>query len=76
MQLPAHNRPVLGILPLGTANDFAMACNIPRRRNRRCSWRSGRSVPIDLAKVNGERYFINMAPAASAPASPPKRRRS
>ena len=40
MQLPAHNRPVLGILPLGTANDFAMACNIPRRRNRRCSWRS------------------------------------
>lgn len=62
MQLPAHNRPVLGILPLGTANDFAMACNIPPSPEQALQLAiKGRSVPIDLAKVNGERYFINMA---------------
>lgn len=77
MQLPAHNRPVLGILPLGTANDFAMACNIPRRRNRRCSWRSRaarcRSIwPRSTANATSSTW----PPAASAPASPPKRRRS
>ena len=62
VQLPAHNRPVLGILPLGTANDFAMACNIPPSPEQALQLAiKGRSVPIDLAKVNGERYFINMA---------------
>ncbi|WP_308511940.1 diacylglycerol kinase family protein, partial [Yersinia pseudotuberculosis] len=29
MSLPADKRPCLGILPLGTANDFATGCNIP-----------------------------------------------
>lgn len=62
VQLPAHNRPALGILPLGTANDFAMACNIPPSPELALQLAiKGRSVPIDLAKVNGERYFINMA---------------
>ncbi len=62
VQLPAHNRPALGILPLGTANDFAMACNIPPSPEQALQLAiKGRSVPIDLAKVNGERYFINMA---------------
>lgn len=61
-QLPAKSRPVLGILPLGTANDFAMACNIPLVAEQALNLAiKGRAVPIDLAKVNDQRYFINMA---------------
>ncbi|MGQ8708464.1 lipid kinase YegS [Serratia sp. TSA_198.1] len=60
--LPAGSRPALGILPLGTANDFAVACNIPLIPEQALQLATkGRAVPIDLAKVNDERYFINMA---------------
>ena len=60
--IPAEQRPVLGILPLGTANDFATACNIPLVPEQALNLAiKGRAVPIDLACVNGERYFINMA---------------
>jgi len=58
----ADQRPALGILPLGTANDFAVACNIPLMPEQALRLAmKGRAVPIDLAKVNDERYFINMA---------------
>src|ERR1043166_6074058 len=30
MDLPIDARPVLGVVPLGTANDFATGCDIPR----------------------------------------------
>ncbi len=61
-QLPAEHRPTLGILPLGTANDFATACSIPLQPEPALQLAvKGRAVPIDLAKVNDERYFINMA---------------
>ncbi|WP_431225451.1 lipid kinase YegS [Serratia sp. L9] len=61
-QLPAGQRPTLGILPLGTANDFATACSIPLQPELALQLAiKGRAVPIDLAKVNDERYFINMA---------------
>src|SRR3954463_7070921 len=30
MGLPEGSRPILGIVPLGTANDFAFGCDIPR----------------------------------------------
>src|SRR5438874_9508622 len=30
MDLPEVTRPMLGIVPLGTANDFAAGCGIPR----------------------------------------------
>ncbi|MCS3407605.1 lipid kinase YegS [Serratia sp. AKBS12] len=60
--LPEQQRPILGILPLGTANDFAMACNIPLVPEQALNLAiKGRAVPIDLAKVNEDRYFINMA---------------
>ncbi|AHG19002.1 lipid kinase [Chania multitudinisentens RB-25] len=61
-QLPAAKRPTLGIVPLGTANDFATACNIPLAPEQALQLAlKGRAVPIDLAKVNEDRYFINMA---------------
>ncbi|PSH22472.1 lipid kinase YegS [Yersinia pseudotuberculosis] len=62
MSLPEDKRPCLGILPLGTANDFATGCNIPLQIENALQLAvKGRAVAIDLAQVNGEHYFINMA---------------
>lgn len=59
---PPAKRPTLGIVPLGTANDFATACNIPLATEQALTLAlKGRAVAIDLAKVNEDRYFINMA---------------
>lgn len=55
-------RPVLGIVPLGTANDFATACNIPLAPEQALLLAiKGRTAEIDLAKVNDKHFFINMA---------------
>ncbi|AEX51037.1 lipid kinase YegS [Rahnella aquatilis] len=55
-------RPVLGIVPLGTANDFATACNIPPTPEQALQLAvKGRAVEIDLACVNSQHFFINMA---------------
>jgi lipid kinase YegS len=49
-------------LPLGTANDFATACLIPENPQSALQLAlQGRAVPIDFARVNGKRVFINMA---------------
>lgn len=62
MALPESNRPSLGILPLGTANDFATSCNIPLQIDNALQLAiKGRAVAIDLAQVNDKHYFINMA---------------
>jgi YegS/Rv2252/BmrU family lipid kinase len=60
-RMPREQRPQLGILPLGTANDFATACGIPT--NSLESLRladSGTCTAVDIAKAN-DRHFINMA---------------
>ncbi|AYA06047.1 lipid kinase YegS [Rahnella aquatilis] len=55
-------RPVLGIVPLGTANDFATACGIPPTPEQALQLAvKGRAVDIDLACVNSQHFFINMA---------------
>lgn len=60
--LPEENRPCLGILPLGTANDFATSCSIPLQIENALQLAvKGRAVAIDLAQVNDKHYFINMA---------------
>lgn len=62
MALPESNRPSLGILPLGTANDFATSCIIPLQIDNALQLAiKGRAVAIDLAQVNDKHYFINMA---------------
>ncbi|MCA0757873.1 diacylglycerol kinase [Paenibacillus sp. N4] len=60
-----ENRPPLGILPVGTTNDFARAMGIPK------AWEYAvdlivqqYSRPIDVGKAN-ERYFINIAGGGS-----------
>ncbi|MBJ7223984.1 MULTISPECIES: lipid kinase YegS [unclassified Brenneria] len=59
---PEAMRPCLGIIPLGTANDFATSCQIPVEIHRALTLAiKGRPTAIDLAVVNNEHYFINMA---------------
>lgn len=62
VNLPAGPRPVLGLLPMGTANDFATSCDIPVALDQALLLAiKGRAVEIDLARVNDKHYFINMA---------------
>ncbi|KFD05059.1 diacylglycerol kinase catalytic domain-containing transcriptional regulator [Kluyvera ascorbata ATCC 33433] len=54
--------PALGILPLGTANDFATSVNIPADLANALKLAiAGRDVPVDIAQVNHKTCFINMA---------------
>jgi len=54
-------RPTLGIVPLGTANDFAMGCDIPRDPLKALALcMRGEGVPIDVGKAN-DHWFINAA---------------
>ena len=63
MALPIDARPALGIAPLGTANDFAVACGIPRDPEKALALcMEGESVPIDVGKAN-EYWFLNAASA-------------
>jgi diacylglycerol kinase (ATP) len=59
-------RPKLGIIPVGTTNDFARAIGVPRTTiEAACDViTQGVSVPIDLGSVTNEgktHYFINIA---------------
>ena len=53
--------PALGILPLGTANDFATSCRIPSEplESLRLAL-TGESTSIDAVQAN-ERFFLNVA---------------
>ena len=54
-------RPKVGIIPVGTTNDFARAIGVPRSIDAACDILvDGVSVPIDIGRVN-DRYFINIA---------------
>ncbi|MGE9549635.1 lipid kinase YegS [Erwinia amylovora] len=60
--LEAAHRPVLGIIPLGTANDFATSAGIPEEMENALRLAIvGKATPVDIARVNQDRYFINMA---------------
>jgi len=59
------SRPPLGILPLGTTNDFARALGIPRNWEYACDLIiEGYTRPIDVGLAN-QRYFINIAGGGS-----------
>ena len=61
MDLSETERPTLGIVPLGTANDFANGCGIPRDPKKALSLcMKGEAVPIDVGKAN-DHWFINAA---------------
>jgi lipid kinase YegS len=61
MDLPEAARSVLGMVPLGTANDFATGCGIPRDPEQALTLcLEGRAVPADVGKAN-EHWFLNAA---------------
>jgi lipid kinase YegS len=63
MDLSEAVRPILGIVPLGTANDFATGCGIPRDPAEALALcMKGEAVPIDVGKAN-DHWFINAASA-------------
>ena len=58
-------RPQIGILPLGTTNDFARALGIPKHWEYAVDLITQQySKPIDLGRAN-QRYFINIAGGGS-----------
>src|SRR5213595_1385596 len=61
MDLSDIARPVLGVVPLGTANDFATGCGIPRDPEKALALCiEGTEVAIDVGKAN-EHWFLNAA---------------
>ncbi|WP_409296743.1 diacylglycerol kinase [Peribacillus sp. SCS-26] len=57
----APERPKVGIIPVGTTNDFARALRIPRNVEAAADIiAEGQTLPIDIGKMN-DRYFINIA---------------
>ncbi|WP_033542435.1 diacylglycerol kinase [Planococcus sp. CAU13] len=56
-----EKRPKIGLIPMGTTNDFARAVHIPRDINKAVDIIiQGDSVPVDVGMMN-DRYFINIA---------------
>ncbi|WP_028772491.1 lipid kinase YegS [Shewanella waksmanii] len=61
MHHPIEQRPQVAILPLGTANDFATACEIDSEPLAALKLAvSGKAYAIDIIQAN-EHYFVNMA---------------
>ncbi len=61
MDLSIVARPVLGVVPLGTANDFAIGCGIPRDPEKALALcMEGQAVLIDVGKAN-DHWFLNVA---------------
>lgn len=64
MQIPAERRPILGVVPVGSGNDFAHAMGIPKEADRALSLAlTGEPVSIDLGLMTDEHgrreYFDN-----------------
>lgn len=56
-----HHRAVLGVLPLGTANDFARTLDIPTDLEEACATIAcGQIVDIDLGLAD-DAYYVNVA---------------
>jgi lipid kinase YegS len=61
MDLSTAARPAVGVVPLGTANDFATGCGIPRDAEQALALcMEGKATPIDVGKAN-EHWFLNAA---------------
>jgi diacylglycerol kinase (ATP) len=57
----AHHHIVLGLLPLGTANDFARTLGIPADVEQACETIAhGKVVDVDLG-LAGDNYYVNVA---------------
>lgn len=56
-----ENRPKIGLIPMGTTNDFARALKIPRDIDKALDIIiNGDTIPVDVGIMN-DRHFINIA---------------
>lgn len=56
-----EKRPKVGIIPMGTTNDFARAIHVPRNIDKAVDIViEGFTKPLDIGRVN-DQYFINIA---------------
>lgn len=54
-------RPKIGVIPVGTTNDFARALHIPRDIEAAVDIIvKGETIPVDVGRIN-DKYFINIA---------------
>lgn len=79
MDLSEDARPALGVVPQGTANDFATGCWIPRDPEEALALcMEGQEIPIDIGKAN-DHWFLNTASvgfgAAVTATTPPELKR-
>ncbi len=64
MTIDVDRRPSMGIVPLGTANDFAGTLNIPDDISLAVDTLAVRPIPADIVRIRGndvERYYANVA---------------
>ncbi len=64
MDLDASQRPSLCIVPIGTANDFAINLNIPDDPIEAAKLMLTPAVPVDIAEIRGagmKQYYANVA---------------
>lgn len=78
--VPGARRPVLGVLPLGTANDFARTLDLPSDLAAAVSvLTSGQVVDIDLGRANGLPFLnvgsLGLSVAATRALRPALKRR-
>ncbi|OES46281.1 YegS/Rv2252/BmrU family lipid kinase [Domibacillus iocasae] len=53
------HRPVMGVVPLGTVNDFARALNVPLDPEEAIAVLGGSTRPADIGRIN-DHYFLNI----------------
>lgn len=66
MQVPAEKRPVLGVVPVGSGNDFAHSIGVPMQPDRALSYAlTGKTALVDIGLMTDENgrqeYFDNTA---------------
>lgn len=60
MKIPSDQRPLLGILPVGTANDLACSLHLPSKISEACEVIvQGSTFEMDTGQVN-DRFFVNV----------------
>jgi len=63
MRLPPEDRPRLGYIPMGTANDVANTLELPRRKPLQAAMDvvNGAQVPYDVGRMGNGGYFTYVA---------------
>ncbi len=62
MQMPAEERPALGYIPMGTANDYAYTLGLSHDHARAAMVAAtGQPLTVDVGRLNGNQFFTYVA---------------